>query len=163
MVKGIEIYHPYGMVESLPFICQERGVGFGATLHATKLMDLTSQIKTFAEETDEGSSGIRKRIKEARQLVFLGFAFHPMNMELLLPSFATVGVTDSRVFAATSGLSSSDKEIISKDLVARGGLDEQNVELASSTCARFFRDYRRTLFFVRSRKKVFGVPSVGGA
>ena len=40
---------------------------------------------------------IRKRLKQAKRLVFTGFAFHPMNMELVIPSSVSGEPLESRV------------------------------------------------------------------
>jgi hypothetical protein len=149
LLKGIEIYHPYGMVGSLPYIRPDGATDFGAAPHPTNLINLAKQIKTFTEGTDEGSSDIcdiRERMKQAKRLVFVGFAFHPMNIELLIPRSESREPFESQVYATGYGLSLSDREVIVKDLVARG-MRELNVELTPDTCTRFFSDYRRSLSF----------------
>ena len=134
---------------TLPYIHPDGAIGFGEALHATKLIDLAKQIKTFTEGTDEGSSdirSIREKIKQAKRLVFAGFAFHPMNIELLIPNSGSGEPFESRVYGTTCGLSLSDTEVISKDLVARG-MRQRNIELGPYTCAQFFSDYRRSFSF----------------
>jgi hypothetical protein len=149
LLKLIEIYHPYGTVGSLPYIRGEGASEFGDVPHPTKLIDVAAQIKTFTEGTDEGSSAvcaIRDRIKQAKRLVFVGFAFHPMNIELLLPRTTAREHLHNKVYATAYRLSSNDEEIILKDLVVRGML-EDNIEFVPYTCADFFRSYRRALSF----------------
>jgi hypothetical protein len=150
LVQHIEIYHPYGQVGSLLFMPGEPKVGFGSTPHYTTLIDLTSKIKTFTEGTDEKSSDIqviRTRISEARRLIFVGFSFHSLNMDLLLPRPVPVKNSDAEIYATTYRLSHSDVGIIEKDLIERGGFKEDNIKLSSSTCSQFFQDYRRAFSF----------------
>lgn len=149
LLKGIEIYHPYGMVGALPFICPESYVHFGAAPHPTRLIELTKGIKTFTEGTNEDSSdiqAIRQRVQEATRLVFLGFAFHRMNMNLLLPSLATAATSESRVFATAFGLSGADTDMILDEFVVKGW-NANNIEIDHQTCGQFFKVYRRSLSF----------------
>jgi hypothetical protein len=148
LIQSLEIYHPYGMVGSLPFL-QRDGVRFGSRPHPTQLIDLMKKIKTFTEGTDKRSSDIeviRARIMSAERLVFLGFAFHPMNMDLLFSSAPSQVSITSKVYATTYGLSRSDEDIIMDELVAKG-FQQENIVLDSSRCALFFNDYRRSLSF----------------
>jgi hypothetical protein len=62
-------------------------------------LSLAREIRTFNEGTDPASSdinAIRSSIGCASRLVFLGFAFHRMNMELLRSD--TDGATQVRCF-----------------------------------------------------------------
>ena len=88
IVQGITIFHPYGTVGEYPFSLSSypAGTAFGADPEAQRLVHVAEGIKTFTEGTDDENSdiiAIRRHIVEASRLVFLGFAFHPINMELL--------------------------------------------------------------------------------
>lgn len=63
---------------------------FGQDLTPDLLLKLVVGIKTFSEGTDPESSDIleiRKHMGKANVLVFLGFAFHKLNMELINPRY----------------------------------------------------------------------------
>jgi hypothetical protein len=49
------------------------------------LLEIAHQINTFTEqqEDNEKLAIIRRTVQEAEVIVFLGFAFHERNMELL--------------------------------------------------------------------------------
>lgn len=122
--EHLEIYHPYGTVGSLPWLNQPNAIHYGATPYPTQLLGLANEIKTFTEGTDTLSSdvnSIRSHMETSHRLVFLGFAFHKLNMELLIPSPGVTQRPKGRsVFATGHGLSKSSIEHIRADLIARG-------------------------------------------
>ena len=153
LLKHLEIYHPYGTVGSLPWLNSKNVIGYGATPHPKQLLELASQIKTFTEGTDELSSevnSIRSNMKMSHRLVFLGFAFHKLNMELLLPALASADLpTGQRIFATAYGISTSDIESISAELVAKGALSAGNIRIRNDLmCSQLFREYWRSMSFV---------------
>ncbi|NTV47777.1 MAG: hypothetical protein HGB11_14950, partial [Chlorobiales bacterium] len=95
----LEIYHPYGQVGYLPWQAPEKSIekagekpwlvnsiGFGGEPNSEGLKQLASQIRTFTEGTSEETSNIdelKTRINESKMLIFLGFAFHELNLKLL--------------------------------------------------------------------------------
>jgi hypothetical protein len=129
-------------------------IGFGATPTAIELIRLSRQIKTFAEGTDERSTpidAIRHRLAEARRVVFLGFAFHRMNVDLILPPTSPIEKTFARrVFGTGLGLSANDIEDITSELKERlHTTNNGTVQLvAKLTCHDLFHEFRRGLAFV---------------
>jgi hypothetical protein len=151
LLQQLEIYHPYGTVGSLPWLSSENAIDFGATPDSKRLLGLASQIKTFTEGTDELSSEvslIRSNMKAAHRLVFLGFAFHRLNVELLLPDAMPADEpSEQRVFATGLGLSTSDTESISVELATRGSLTAGNIHICKVTCFQMFGEYWRSMSF----------------
>jgi len=86
-ISRLEIRHPYGFVGALPFQDQREGVPFGAEPASVKTLDIAGRIKTFTEQTNdaEAEEAIRSLIRDADKIIFLGFAFHELNMSLLEP------------------------------------------------------------------------------
>ena len=156
IVNAIEIYHPYGTVGHLPWQNRGKSVDFGEEPSAEQLLSSAEQIKTFAEGTDTNSSDIlkiRQRVMEADILVFLGFAFHYLNLKLLTPvasstSVSTVGSYD--YFATAFGISKSDCEIIKNDLARMKGAEPTSANLRNDLkCNELFREYWRSLSLSR--------------
>ena len=150
LVKNIDIYHPYGVVGTLPWVDQNGAMEFGAEPRSTQLLELSNKIKTFTEGTDPGSSEIleiREHMRIANRVIFLGFAFHKLNMPLITPEqVASTINSDIRCFATTLEISSSDKEVIEAQI--RGlYLGEIIVNTANLTCSAFFKEYWRSLSF----------------
>lgn len=152
LLQRLEIYHPYGTVGSLPWFSQNHAIAYGATTSATQLLGLASQIKTYTEGTDESSSdvnAVRSYMKTSDKLVFLGFAFHRLNMELLLPSATSqTQCTDQRVFGTAYGISDSDTESIRAKFATWASFMNYVQIRNDLTCNQLFHEYWRSLSFV---------------
>lgn len=150
LVKNINIYHPYGDVGTLPWINRNGAMEFGAEPGSQKLLELSQKIKTFTEGTVPEASEIleiRKHMGIADRVVFLGFAFHKLNMQLIAPSHVD-DANDSEVkcFATTYGISDNDKVVVDERIKAlyRG---EIKVSMTNLSCGEFFKEYWRSLLF----------------
>jgi len=148
LVREINVYHPYGHVGTLPWIDRNQAVGFGMDPRAEQLLDIASKIKTFTEGTDPDSSEIiqiRRHMDELDRLVFVGFAFHKLNMQLIAPKDSS---PQSKLdcFATAHGISASDQEVIQDNLST---LYQRNlrIKMSNSTCGVFFNEYWRSLAF----------------
>ena len=111
------------------------------------------KIKTFTEGTDPDASdivAIRKWLSAAELVLFLGFAFHRLNLNLLKPSDAPDRGPD-RVdyFGTAKGISSSDCAAVREDLIALASAKPDRIVLRNDlTCAQLLREYWRTLSIV---------------
>lgn len=151
LVRGIKIYHPYGMVGGLPWAGGANSVMFGGDgISATQLISLVDQIKTFAEGTDPESSdvmSIRNGIAQSQIILFLGFAYHRLNLDLIQPT----GIMQSNTrrvsyFGTALGISKSDCDVISTEIVKLGGPNPQCVNLRNElNCSDLLREYWRSL------------------
>ena len=102
IAQSATIIHPYGRVGEFGRDRSLATAGFGS--ERCNIRSIAQGIRTFSEGlADEGhGKQIQMLMQEADQIVFLGFAFHPLNMEILTPkgpSFA------DKVFGTTLGLS----------------------------------------------------------
>jgi hypothetical protein len=150
VVKAIPIYHPYGSLGPLPWQSQQGFTPFGS--QRVDLNNVAAGIKTFTEgmDDDDELTAMRSLIANADTVVFLGFAFHPLNMELLT-SHGNSAVT--RVFATSLGLSKSDETVISEDILRFLGKDDLSYmeqmqlqpEMEQLTCGEFFKYFFRSL------------------
>lgn len=150
LVGTIHIYHPYGDVGTLQGVYPHGETGFGVDPNAEKLLELSQKIKTFTEGTDPESSEIleiRKHMGMANRVVFLGFAFHKLNMQLITPVINDDKVkSDVKCFATTFQVSDNDKEIVEeqiKDLYC----GNVRVSMANKKCSDFFNEFWRNLSF----------------
>lgn len=151
IVGCIEIYHPYGIVGELPWRSQQNSIGYGGTPDARQLRELAGQIKTFTEGTDIASShvsAIRGCMMMARRIIYLGFAYHKLNMELLTPTPNTLSVSPHlEIFGTALGESESNNTVI-RSVVADGKIHPQNARIRDMECSELFREYSRSLSFV---------------
>jgi hypothetical protein len=147
LLSSIEIFHPYGKVGSLPWESDGFKIDFGAEPSAEDLLRLSDEIKTFTEGTDPDSSEIltiKSNIMTAKILVFMGFAFHKLNMSLISPQ--DIQKTSVKCFASAFGLSDSDK-IAVKDQISRLYQADVDINIATLPCYKFLTEYWRSLAF----------------
>lgn len=150
IVQTIEIHHPYGKVGFLPWQQRSAAVEFGADPSPQQLLDLASQIKTFTEGTDPFSSeiaSIRTSMLQASIVVFLGFAFHRLNMRLIAPGEAERGQRKKLIcYATAKGISKSDCENLVAEINGAFGDPENKLNIRNDlTCHGLFQEYWRGL------------------
>lgn len=149
LVNEMEIYHPYGVVGALPWQGAQ-SVAFGAELYPQELLNLAHQIKSFTEGTDPQSSeilAIRDNVVKADKVVFLGFAYHKLNMKLLMPDGPLLESSNARsCFGTAKGISNSDCEIIKCEINANYKRSMIACEIRNELdCYHLFEEYRRNL------------------
>lgn len=118
LVSKTRIFHPYGRVGALPWQGGAGQMEFGGMPNADQLRDIAEGIKTFTEGVNPAHSdiiGIREALANANTILFLGFAFHQLNMDLLFPQRRAEGI-ETRVYATAHGLSKSDVAIVENRL-----------------------------------------------
>lgn len=150
LVKKIQIYHPYGTVGSLPWYGGTHTVDFGEKSDPKQLFELAGQIKTFTEGTDPNSSDIteiRNRMMESHIVLFLGFAFHRLNLDLIRPPNNSHSSPDEvSYFATAKGISKSDCEVLLLDLMQLGRARLEKIAIRNDlTCGQLFKEYWRSL------------------
>jgi hypothetical protein len=145
VVRKLDIVHPYGQVGSLPW--QEQ-VGAQAAFGAENadLRSVAAGIKTLTEQAhdrDEIESW-RQRLRVAEQLVFLGFAFHPQNMELLHLGDSQKAPPWPRAYATVFRVPAPEYELVLQRIQGARGLPPGGYSepiLSSATCADFVDQY----------------------
>lgn len=147
IMQGLKIHRPYGVAGRLPW---QKGdtpsVGFGEG-SPRQLADVVQQVRTFTERVAEGEelAAMRDTLASADRVVFLGFAFHRQNVELLSQKM----LDHSEVVATAYQISKSDKSVIEDELGKAFEhefvMQDTRIKLADMTCSQFFKDYWRTL------------------
>lgn len=124
LVSKATFLHPYGQIGRLPWQKSNLPVQDFGSSEKRNLLDISKSILTFSEQVDEkvDLASIRKAIGESTQIIFLGFAFHPSNMQLLVPKRDQ---DTSRVIATGYGISDSDTVIIGDELKSVCLVDNQ--------------------------------------
>lgn len=165
IAKRLQIFHPYGTVGPLSWQDQNGQVPFGG--YGRPLLPMASRIKTFTEGLDDETilGPMHDAIIAAETVVFLGFAFHPLNMKLLTPNRPrrrrggraalelSLPVRIPRIFATTLGLSTADVSVIEDDIYRMLGADDLDLldtqkskpEFANMKGGDFFKHYFRSL------------------
>ncbi|MBN8476307.1 hypothetical protein [Sulfuritalea sp.] len=153
LLTNLEVHHPYGMVGSLPWMRRQASIDFGADIHVNELVTVSQQLRTFTEGTDPTVSdidSIRATVADTKRLVFLGFAFHRLNMELLFgTSGSSMKKTTQGVFGSAFGISPSDCKVVADELSSHTGLNIGPIQLRNDlTCATLVQEYWRSLSLV---------------
>ena len=149
LVNSLEIIHPYGTVGSLEW--QDRAsstsVEFGGELHVSRLIDYAERIRTFTEGAhSEYLDRLISSMRFTERLVFLGFAFHRLNMDLI------GGETTDRYenphnvecYATAYETSKSDQVSI-QNSISYLYKNRVTSNIENTTCSQLFRDYSRSL------------------
>ena len=150
LMSHLAIFHPYGTVGALPWQKTMASIGYGKDPSAEELIQLVDQIRTFTEGTDSSTSSIgtiRKQLLDAHTILFLGFAYHKLNIELLKTGgLAHRDPKTTKYFGSAIGISPSDCELITEELHSLGSAPVENIILRRDlTCAKLFGEYWRSL------------------
>ncbi len=146
IMQELKIIHPYGMVGSMQWQGDGGGRPFGINVGGERLLSLAGQIKTYTERVDDRAAlaEIHQVVQEAEIVVFLGFAFHKQNMDLMKSTqFNKV----QRVFASATGLS-DDALVVVNQRIREMFTVEHSFETAlrqNKTCNGIFEEYGLTL------------------
>lgn len=151
IVNNINIYHPYGVVGNLPWQSTQDPIAFGGEPNQHLLVKLADKIKTFTEGTNPESSeisDIKSTMLHAENVLFLGFAFHRLNMELITPdSSAGEGARSTSYFATAIGISDSDIDAVKEDIKLLSKSGNVNINVRNDRkCFDIFHEYKRSLY-----------------
>lgn len=162
VMQGLTIHRPYGIAGRLPW---QKGdapsVGFGEG-HPRQLAEVAQQVRTFTEQVKEGAelAAIRATMARADRVIFLGFAFHRQNVELLAQKMQD----HAEIVATAYKISKSDKSVIDAELGKAFKhefvLPDNRIQLADMTCATLFREYWRTLTSEKGNHETFKSQAV---
>jgi hypothetical protein len=147
LMPKLTMLRPYGIAGKLPWQAGDLpAVQFGGG-HTTQTAQAASQIRTFTERIEEGEelARIRDAAASAERIVFLGFAFHRQNVDLI----SAKALGNVEIVATAHEVSKSDQGVIEDELLTAfeidGPLAGQRIHMAEVTCAELFQDYWRTL------------------
>jgi hypothetical protein len=150
VLKNLEIIHPYGSVGHLEWQEQTGATQFGMRVTGQGLLSIAKQIMTFSESLESKTSEvetIRERVREAKKVVFLGFGFHPLNMDLLRPRARPSQSSPAPfVFCTGAGCSPNDVIPLRHEIGSLFGRSYEAVELEfGKTCFQLYGDHWRRL------------------
>lgn len=159
LISELEIFHPYGTVGCLPWQEPSEAVEYGLAPSGERLLRVAGGIKTFTEGTDPNASdiiAIRSAIGEAKRLLFLGFAYHPLNLELLQQK-REHGVERAdlkRIFGTGVGISQPDLDDIRQELTRLGDASPNAIHLLpGKKCPELIAEFSRGLMLPRPARR----------
>lgn len=142
LVQNLRIEHLYGQVGRLPWQVPRGSTAFGKEFRGQDLPEIASQIRTFTERVDDKDMIQRARqlISDAEVIIYLGFSYGDMNMEILSVEEAK----DRAVFGTSYGVAAPNKKVIEREVVNSMGPNPDvilSLDLADMTCSDFLRAY----------------------
>jgi hypothetical protein len=144
----LTVFHPYGQVGRLPWQqSSDVKVPFGAEVGAVELVEVAEQIRTFTERVEDDSlAPMRARIADADTVVYLGFSYGRMNLELLQ---IDADGPNKRVLGTAFNISEPNKKAISeqlfRSLTGPKGTLIRGCDLVHMTCSDLLNAYWRVL------------------
>lgn len=157
IVDSLSIYHPYGSVGVLPQLelhseSKNVHVEFGQLPLHTKLDQIANGIRTFTEGTDPEDSSIielRSKLYNSDKVVFLGFGFESLNMELLSPSDKSNPSEYKRpIYATVLGISDDSLRYVTKE-ISQLFDNKCSINADPITCNELLTKYSHSLSILR--------------
>jgi hypothetical protein len=153
-VRHLHINHPYGTVGDI--WDGEGGFAFGETPNEKRLTSAAKKIKTFTESIDrekDSDNRIQYLMERANVIIFLGFAYHEQNLDLLFNHPGGLYVMDgvplsenTACYGTGHGISENDLKYIRAELEAKDRING-GVDISPVTCSNFFREFWYRLSF----------------
>lgn len=154
-VENLHINHPYGTVGDL-WDDKDR-LTFGIIPDAEQLLSLSNRIKTFSERARDSESILNNRIQylveRADRVVFLGFAYHDQNLDMLfkhqgkLYAADGIGLTDSfECYGTGYGIAKNDLNYLC-DTLQEKYKRIKYIDISPVKCSEFFKEFWYRLSF----------------
>jgi len=141
ILNSMEVIHPYGSLGALPD-GSNQAVPFGIELDAHELHELHGNILTYSEsvEEDRRAEKITALTSRCSKVIFLGFAFHRQNMNLL--DFEVTGLS-REVYATTVGMADPRWEAAQRRILnsLNQTRNETVIRSSSASCRDLIMDY----------------------
>lgn len=163
MVDKINIFHPYGKVGRILSPNYNENIDFGAKVRFDGLLKLAEGIRTFTESTNKDDAYLSKmhtKMETSKRLIFLGFGFHELNMQLLrLESSWVDREIFPNCFASAWEIEEDGQNIIKDRIVELFNLDvsgflekeinehKNSINIRNAKCHDFFKYYLMSLRF----------------
>lgn len=149
MVNSLEIIHPYGTVGSLEWqdIASSTEIEFGEKLHESRLIDYAERIRTFSEGAhSEYMNSLISSMRFTERLIFLGFAFHRLNMDLIGGETAERYENPNKIECyATAYETSKSDQLSIQNSINHLYSNPVSTNIENTTCSQLFKDYSRSL------------------
>lgn len=164
LMKTLTVHRPYGSAGRLPWQSGSQAkVQFGGGDYH-QISEISGQIRTFTEQIEDTTSlaAIKATIARADRIIFLGFAFHRQNLNLI----SQKAKRNVQILATTFGISSSDKNVVQSELMKifdlQSNIDSKNnnIELSNLKCSEFFDEYWRTLTASALESKSYSIFNI---
>lgn len=149
LVRSMTIIHPYGQIGQLPWQGKKMiSVPYGADPGASPLIEIAENIRTFTEQVEDDTvpDAMKELIAEAEQVVYLGFSFGAMNMQLMKIDHCN---RSKNAYGTSMGLSAPNLQVIlrrlEEDMHTADGYFLNNHHFESCKSGELLANYFRVL------------------
>lgn len=149
LMSQLKIIHPYGQVGKLPWqLGNMKAVPFGEKVSGSELPEIASNIRTFTEQIADETipDRMKELIADARHVIYLGFSFGRMNLELMKLENCHLS---KRAYGTALGLSRPNLDIVRNELQTSMHVIGTNYllgeDLINCTSNTLLNDYSRVL------------------
>jgi hypothetical protein len=139
IVDSLNVVRPYGTIGSV-LSSRKNYMGFGSGLPPDPF-PLLDRIRTYTESGLHDKAELERIVLNANRFIFLGFGFHPQNMDLLTVDQATASRDRTTLMATVLGVHSGNLEII-KSRLQRALRIGQWIDLYPMTTPGLLKDLR---------------------
>jgi len=141
VASKLRIYHPYGTIGRLPWQAGDGAEVEWGTEQPWNIHNLAGGIRTSGEVMRDHQALMQMRgiVANAKRLAFLGFGYHPQNMDMLVD----YGLShDPEVIATVWGLSKTSLASVVRMLKRKTGIEDDTLLLIANARANdVMRDY----------------------
>ncbi|MCB2076922.1 MAG: hypothetical protein KDE55_04385 [Novosphingobium sp.] len=137
----LNIIHPYGTIGRLPWQPGEGPDVEWGTEQPWNIHNLAQNIRTTTEQMrdQQQTMAIRSNMSSAKRIVFLGFGYHPQNIEILVDYSLS---HEPEVVASVMGLGQANLGSVIRVLKRKIGLENDEFLMIKNTrCADMLRDF----------------------
>jgi hypothetical protein len=145
VLQAIKVIHPYGSIGDLE-VKDKHVSGYAPEVSGSRILSSSKKIRTFTEGVQDARllQEITLPIGQAEVIIFLGFSFIDINMQLLVPE-----VPHSRRVLATAKGRSEDTRLSLRQYIGRRFTSfnpgDDAVEMFDGKCFELFYEYDRYL------------------
>ncbi|MCK9541554.1 MAG: hypothetical protein M0R03_05920 [Novosphingobium sp.] len=122
----LNVIRPYGSAGRLPWQPGDAPAAEWGSEQPQNIIDLAAHIRTSGEAQRDQTTmrAIRAAVSGAERLVFLGFGFHPQNLDMLMEAGLS---SDCEVLATTHGMTPLVKDMVLRILRRKTGIDKDGL------------------------------------
>jgi hypothetical protein len=150
--RKLTLHHPYGKIGPLPWQTDKNdGVPLGGDPYGEQddIARYAKNIRTFNEEVEKSAEleVIQQFFVDAKRVIFLGFHFHPQNVDLITPVSSHTKGGVKRAYVSTYGRKAPELEIVQHQIehMFHTSAHQTGVHLDVKLCRELLDSYGTTL------------------
>lgn len=143
--QRLQIHHPYGAIGRLPWQIGDTPDHAWGNEAPWNMLNIAQGLRTCSEAMAQPQvlNAMRKAVGNAQRIVFLGFGYHPQNLDLLIDGSLS---HNPEILASIHGVSKQNLPVALRQIKRKTGNErEDRLMLAHTRCFETMRDYSMLL------------------